>query len=84
MFTHDELKTKTELTFDECNEIMVNNRRSLVLCGCTSLTSLPDNLIVGGDLVLKGCTSLTSLPDNLTVGMWLDLSGCTSLTSLPD
>ena len=50
----------------------------------TNITSLPDNLKVGGSLHLYGCTSLTSLPDNLKVNGTLDLEGCTSLTSLPD
>jgi hypothetical protein len=41
----------------------------LYLTGCTSLTSLPDGLQVGGDLNLEDCTSLTSLPeDGLQVG----------------
>ena len=40
----------------------------------TSITSLPDNLTVGGSLYLSG-SSITSLPDNLTVGGNLDLSG---------
>ncbi len=46
--------------------------------------SLPDNLVVKGDLDLFGCTALTSLPDNLVVNGELDLSYCTALTSLPD
>ena len=41
----------------------------------TGITSLPDNLTVGGWLDLEGCTGITSLPDNLTVGGWLDLRG---------
>ena len=48
----------------------------------TGITSLPDNLTVGGWLDLSG-TGITSLPDNLTVGCSLDLSG-TGITSLPD
>ena len=55
---------------------------NLDLRGCTSLTSLPDNL-TANYLYLRGCTSLTSLPDNITANT-LDLYGCTSLTSLPD
>ena len=51
---------------------------------CTTLTALPENLHVGGELRLDGCTSLTSLPENLHVGGNLYLRGCTSLTSLPD
>ena len=50
----------------------------------TGITSLPDNLTVGGYLDLEGCTGITSLPDNLTVGGYLDLEGCTGITSLPD
>jgi hypothetical protein len=48
----------------------------------TPITSLPDNLTVGGDLDLVG-TPITSLPDNLTVGGYLVLVG-TPITSLPD
>ena len=48
----------------------------------TPITSLPDNLKVGGYLDLSG-TPITSLPDNLKVGGNLDLSG-TKITSLPD
>ena len=48
----------------------------------TVITSLPDNLTVGGLLYLRGA-AITSLPDNLTVGGWLDLQG-TAITSLPD
>lgn len=40
----------------------------------TGLTSLPDNLTVGGWLDLRD-TGITSLPDNLTVGGWIDLAG---------
>ncbi len=56
----------------------------LDLKGCTGITSLPENLTVGGDLYLKGCTGITSLPENLTVGGCLDLKGCTGITSLPE
>ena len=48
---------------------------SLDLSGCTSLTSLPDNLTVNGSLDLIGCTGLKSLPDNLAVNGSLSLSG---------
>ena len=47
----------------------------------TPITSLPDNLTVGGWLDLRG-TGITSLPDNLTVGGDLYLDG-TGITSLP-
>ena len=55
----------------------------LDLDGCTGITSLPDNLIVGEYLDLDGCTGITSLPDNLTVGGSLYLRD-TGITSLPD
>ena len=48
----------------------------------TPITSLPDNLKVGGSLNLYN-TKITSLPDNLKVGGYLDLSN-TKITSLPD
>jgi len=56
---------------------------SLYLENCTGITSLPDNLTVGGYLDLRG-TGITSLPDNLTVGGSLYLKNCTGITSLPD
>jgi hypothetical protein len=49
----------------------------------TPITSLPDNLHVGGYLDLYRCKNLTSLPDNLHVGGYLDLVG-TPITSLGD
>ena len=48
----------------------------------TPITSLPDNLKVGGTLYLSN-TKITSLPDNLQVGGGLNL-GNTKITSLPD
>ncbi|MEI7371223.1 hypothetical protein, partial [Pectobacterium brasiliense] len=54
------------------------------ISGCTGLTSLPENLSVGGGLRISGCTGLTSLPENLSVGGGLRISGCTGLTSLPE
>ena len=47
----------------------------------TPLTSLPDNLKVGGDLYLDN-TSINSLPNNLKVGGSLNL-GITKITSFP-
>jgi hypothetical protein len=63
-------------------KMMKENGGSLDLRG-TGITSLPDNLTVGGSLDLENCTGITSLPDNLTVGGYLDLRG-TGITSLPD
>ena len=48
----------------------------------TQIASLPDNLIVGGDLDLRD-TQITSLPDNLIVGGDLYLEDI-QITSLPD
>lgn len=64
------------------DEVYIANG-DLDFTGCTSLTSLPDGLQVGGYLNLYGCTNLTSLPDGLKVNGSLNLEGCTSLTSLP-
>ena len=58
----------------------INYKGSLDLEGCTGITSLPDNLTVGGYLDLRG-TGITSLPDNLTVGGYLYLEGCTGITN---
>ncbi|MEC5321323.1 hypothetical protein VSX61_20685, partial [Brenneria populi subsp. brevivirga] len=39
----------------------------------TGITSLPDNLSVGGSLYLQDCTGITSLPDNLSCeSLYLD------------
>ncbi len=48
----------------------------------TPITSLPDNLQVGGSLYLAG-TPITSLPNNLQVGENLNLIR-TPITSLPN
>jgi len=48
----------------------------------TPITSLPDNLQVGGNLNLDN-TKITSLPDNLQVGGNLNLNN-TPITSLPN
>nr|DAH40013.1 MAG TPA: hypothetical protein [Caudoviricetes sp.] len=53
-----------KLTLKEA-EKMMDEDGNLDLSG-SSITSLPDNLTVGGGLNLCG-TGITSLPDNLTV-----------------
>ncbi len=56
---------------------------SLLLNGSaiTTLTTLPDDLSVGGSLYL-GATAITALPQGLTVGGNLDLEG-SAITALP-
>ena len=49
-----------------------------------TLTKLPNDLHVDGDLVLKGCTKLIKLPDKLYVRGKLTLRRCRQLTKLPD
>ena len=49
----------------------------------TNISSLPQDLHVGGYLNLRDCTSLTTLPQGLHVGGDLYLDDCTSLTTLP-
>ena len=49
-----------------------------------TLTKLPNDLHVDGDLVLKGCMKLIKLPDKLYVGGKLTLRRCRQLTKLPD
>lgn len=51
---------------------------------CSSLTSLPDHMVVNGDLDLHNCPALTSLPEGLIVHGDLDLMDCTNLSSLPE
>lgn len=60
-------------TKEQLEKMMEENNGNLDLSG-TQITSLPDNLTVGGWLDLSG-TQITALPDNLTVGGSLDLSG---------
>ena len=60
------------LTLEQAQKMM-DARGNLDLSG-TKITSLPDNLTVGGWLDLRD-TNITSLPDNLTVGGALYLSG---------
>lgn len=69
-----------KLTLEEAKRMM-DKYGNIDLSG-TGITSLPDNLTVGGWLDLHN-TGITSLPDNLTVGGWLDLTG-TGIASLPD
>ena len=49
----------------------------------TSITSLPEELKVGGSLLLSGCKNITSLPEGLKVGGDLFLSSL-KITSLPE
>jgi len=49
-----------------------------------TLTKLPNDLHVDGDLILKGCTELKKLPDKLYVGGELTVRRCKQLTKLPD
>ena len=69
------------LTLEKAKAMMGENNGNLDLSG-TNITTLPDNLTVGGWLDLSG-TKITALPDNLTVGGSLYLSG-TNITTLPD
>ena len=70
-----------QYTLEKLKEMMEKNYGSLDLSG-TQITSLPDNLTVGGSLLLSG-TKITSLPENMTVGGRLDLRG-TQITYLPE
>ena len=54
----------------------------LILEGMSSLTSLPDDMFVGGTLDLRG-TRIDRLPRGLIVDGSLDLRG-TDITALPD
>ncbi|MCK5894778.1 MAG: hypothetical protein KAG53_10330 [Endozoicomonadaceae bacterium] len=49
-----------------------------------SMTELPDNLTVEGELNLYKCTKLERLPSHLTLGGHLNLYGCESLTAIPE
>ncbi len=70
---------------DPVDETVITSQSGdLDLSGRTELTSLPEDLTVGGDLYLMDCWGLTSLPENLHVGRNLNLRGCTGLTHLPE
>ena len=88
----DELIGHTDRNFyfsDEAKELILQGKFDVIknvvgdldLTG-TKITSLPDNLTVGGSLYLDS-TQIASLPDNLTVGEDLYLDN-TPITSLPD
>jgi hypothetical protein len=86
----DELIGYTDRDFyfgAEARELILQGKEVTKVIGTldlngTPITSLPDNLTVGGALYLAE-TLITSLPDNLKVGGDLDLNG-TPITSLPD
>ncbi|GEM_PF-2067477 len=50
----------------------------------TEIRSLPENLMVDGDLHFNHCSKLRSLPENLNVKGNLFLSNCVNLISLPE
>jgi hypothetical protein len=86
----DELIGYTDRNFyfeDEARDAILQGKEVTKVIGdlhlrYTDITSLPDNLTVGGLLNLSR-TQITALPDNLTVGGLLDITG-TKITSLPD
>ena len=71
---------------------------SYMFSGCTSLTTIPSNLLPATTLardcysnMFQGCTSLTTIPSNLLPATTLArncysnmFQGCTSLTTIPD
>ena len=50
----------------------------------TLIESLPDNLVVVGDLFLSSCPNLKALPDFMQVTGKLALSDCQSITEVPE
>jgi hypothetical protein len=56
---------------------------SLDLSGLDWVRSLPNGLVVEGDLILSGCASLIRLPRGLQVGGDLVVSDCPALQTLP-
>ena len=69
-----------QYTLEQLKEMM-DDDGWLDLSG-TKITSLPDNLTVGGSLDIRW-TKITSIPENLTVGGSLYIAG-TKITSLPE
>ena len=70
------------ITLQKIQQYIKNGSKSDLVLSNTPVTSLPDNLKVGGSLYL-GNTQITSLPDNLKVGTSLVLYN-TPITSLPN
>ncbi len=71
---HSRKENNMELTKEKALEMMAEDNGNLNLLLMKQITTLPDNLTVGGYLDLRG-TSIQTLPDNLTVGGSLDLRG---------
>ena len=65
------------------NDVHYQVKGNLSFDNCT-LTALPENLSVEGNLSLEGCTGLTALPGNLSAGGYLSLDNCTCLTTLSE
>ena len=70
-----------KLTLEKAKRLMKNNNGNLNL-SCSTITELPNNLIVPGFLDVSN-TQISRLPNNLIVGRWLDIS-LTSIEELPD
>ena len=70
------------LAYKKVQDYINNGSQGNLELSNTQITSLPDNLKVGGDLNLSNAP-ITSLPDNLEVGGGLYLHN-TQITSLPD
>ena len=71
-----------KLAYKKIQDYIDNGSRGDLDLSNTQITSLPDNLEVGGHLYLYK-TPITSLPDNLNVGGGLNIRN-TPITSLPD
>jgi hypothetical protein len=78
----DEDQTNPTNPLDKIREYIKKGSKGNLDLANTKITSLPDNLTVGGSLSLY-YTPITSLPDNLKVEGNLDLYN-TPITSLPD
>jgi hypothetical protein len=75
-FSEEELDVRGDINLEKTkikslpNGLTVSG--NLILNYCKNLTSLPDNLTVGGFLEIRSC-NITELPIELKVGKWLDL-----------
>jgi hypothetical protein len=79
----DEFEPRQNIDFTKkINQYIKNGSKGNLYLDNTKITSLPDNLKVGGSLDLNA-TPITSLPNNLKVVGYLNLSK-TKITSLPD
>lgn len=79
---------KDQIYLPGCDELIKLPKelrpKHLLVPNCKNLESLPDSLIIKGEVDLSGCTKIKTLPDLIHVGKDFNLKGCTGLKQLPE